>query len=395
MSLLPVADARARLLALAAPLPIETVPLIDAAGRHAAEPVLARRTQPAADLSAMDGYAIRFAERPGPWRIVGESAAGRPFAIPLAPGEAARIFTGAALPPGADTILIQEEATAADGLVRMTGKGPPAQGEHVRRRGADFADGAPLIASGDRLTPARIGLAAAAGHGALPVRRRARVALISTGDELVPPGAPTPDDRLPSSNAPMLAALCGGPLAEIVDLGIVPDDLAALTAAFAEAARIADVVVTIGGASVGDHDLVRPALAAAGAALDFWRVAMRPGKPLMAGRIGDAVVLGLPGNPVSAFVGATLFLKPLLARLSGAVDPAPPMAFATLLHPLPAVGGRTDFLRGINQMDGIRAMNRQDSAGLSSLAAADCLIVRPAGAPPIAAGEQVEIVTLA
>jgi molybdopterin molybdotransferase len=395
MSLLPIDEARRRLFGLATPLAVERAPLTDAIGRFAAETVVARRTQPAADLSAMDGYAIRFAERPGPWRLIGESAAGRPFAGTLASGETVRIFTGAHLPDGADTVLIQEEASAEGGVIRMSGEGPPAYAEHVRPTGGDFAIGSDLIGVGNRLTARRLALAAAGGHGTLPVRRRARVVLISTGDELVPPGTIAGDDRLPSSNAPMLAGLIDGALAEVIDFGIVPDDLARLTAAFVDAARTADIVVSIGGASVGDHDLVRPALQAAGASLDFWRVAMRPGKPLMAGRLGDAVLLGLPGNPVSAFVGATLFLQPLLAHLAGDPAPTPPLVRVPLLAPLPATGSRADYLRGILGPEGTSPLPRQDSGDLATLAAADCLIVRPPHAAPAAAGEMVEIVTLA
>ena len=306
--MIPVAEAQARLLALAPPLPIEQAPLGEAAGRWTAETILARRHQPAADLSAMDGYALRFAELPGPWRVVGESAAGAGFDHPLRPGEAARIFTGAPVPEGADTILIQEEATREGDSLRLTGDAPSHRGLHIRMRGSDFAADAALIDTGALLTPPRLALAAIGGHGTIPVRRRARVALISTGDELVAAGAPTPGVMLPASNAPMLAAMLDPRRVAVSDRGIVPDRIEALTEAFLRAAQDADVIVTTGGASVGDRDLVHPALEAAGASLDFWRVAMRPGKPLMAGRLGGSIVLGLPGNPVSAFVTARLFL---------------------------------------------------------------------------------------
>lgn len=395
MSLLPIAEAQARLLGLASPLPIETVPLLATADRFAAEEVIARRDQPAADLSAMDGYAIRFDERPGPWRLVGESAAGRGLDRPLAPGEAARIFTGAPLPAGADTILIQEEAEAADGHVRMSGEGPPHRHAHVRPRGSDFSRGDVLIRAGERITAARLALAAIGGHGALPVRRKCRVALLSTGDELVAPGGPTSGVLLPASNAPMLAALIGGTLAVVEDAGLVPDRLDALTSAFARAAETADVLVTTGGVSVGDHDLVRPALQAAGATLDFWRVAMRPGKPLMAGRLGDAIVLGLPGNPVSAYVTATLFLMPLLAHLAGSTQPLPRTERARLAGPLPATGLRADLLRARHEAGDVVALVRQDSGDLTTLAAADCLIVRPPHAPAAIAGESAEILRFA
>ena len=394
--LLPVAEAQARLLALAPPTPVESAPLVAAAGRFAAADVRAFRTQPAADLSAMDGYALRFAELPGPWRVVGESAAGRGMDRPLAPGESARIFTGAPLPQGADTILIQEEASREGDLLGLAGEGPPRPGAHVRRRGEDFAAGAMLVPAGSRIGPAAIALAAVGGHGALPVCRLPRVALLSTGDELVPAGTPAHGALLPSSNAPMLAALIAGQVpAAVRDRGIVRDEVDALAAAFAEAERDSDVVVTTGGASVGDRDLVRPALAQAGAELDFWRIAMRPGKPLMAGRLGDAVVLGLPGNPVSAFVTAWLFLLPLLRHMLGSSDPLPRSGQARLAASLPAVGVRADYLRARRVRDGIVEVASQDSAALSALAAAELLIVRPPHSGPARAGDSVEILDIA
>jgi molybdopterin molybdotransferase len=392
VSLLPVAEAQARLLALATLLPVERLALAEAAGRWAAEDVVARRTQPAADLSTMDGYAIRFADLPGPWRVIGESRAGAGFDRALDAGEAARIFTGAPVPQGANAVLIQEEAARDGDTLRLNGEGPPHEGSSVRPRGSDFAEGATLIAAGDRLTPGRIAAAAMGGHGALSGRRRPRVTLISTGDELMPPGAFADGVMLPASNGAMLQAMIGH-VAEVIDAGLVPDRLDALVAALSDAA--ADVIVTTGGASVGDHDLVRPALAAAGATLDFWRIAMRPGKPLLAGKLGRAIILGLPGNPVSAFVTAQLFLLPLLARLGGARDPIPRTTPAALDTPLPAVGGRDDYVRA--QMIGGRArpLANQDSGAVTTLAAADALIVRPAGSAPAAVGDIVDILTLA
>jgi molybdopterin molybdotransferase len=394
MSLLSVAEAQARILALARPLPQETVPLLAAAGRYAARDVAARRTQPAAALSAMDGYAIRFADLPGPWTVVGESAAGGGLDRPLGPGEAARIFTGAPLPAGADTVFLQEEAARDGARLSLAGEGPPRRGAHIRAAGSDFTLGATIIATGDALTPARVALAAIGGHGTLPVRRRVRVALISTGDELVAPGVPTPGTLLPSSNAPMLAALLGTLPVDVTDHGIVRDDLAALATAFAAAVEKADILVTTGGASVGDHDLVRPALERAGATIDFWRIAMKPGKPLMAGTRGDAVVLGLPGNPVSAFVTATIFLLPLIRASLGATAPLPRLQPAILASPLPATGPRAEYLRGRWLGGQVEQLPAQDSAALAALAAADLLIARPAHAAPAAAGESVQILPL-
>ena len=392
MSLLPVAEAQARLLVLATPLPTETVPLIHAVGRWAAADIIARRTQPAADLSAMDGYAIRFADLPGPWRVVGESRAGAELDRSLQADEAMRIFTGAPVPAGADAILVQEEARRDGDALHLTGEGPPQRGASIRQRGSDFAEGSVLVGVGDRLTPGRIAAAAIGGHATLPVRRRPRVTILSTGDELVLPGMPAEGVTLPASNAPMLQAMIG-PLAEVDDAGLVPDRLDRLVAALGQAN--ADVIVTTGGASVGDHDLVRPALDAAGATLDFWRIAMRPGKPLLAGRLGTTIVLGLPGNPVSAFVTAQLFLLPLLARLNGARNPLPPIEKVRLACALPAAGNRDDYVRAVLTDGSVRPLPNQDSASLSTLAQANALIVRPAGAGTAAVDEYVHILRIA
>lgn len=391
---LQVAEAQARLLPLADPLPIETVPLTQATGRYLAEPLVARRSQPAADLSAMDGYAIRFAEMPGPWTVVGESAAGRALGQALAPGEAARIFTGAPVPAGADAILVQEDAGRDGNLLHLTGEGPGAAGRHIRTTGSDFAEGATLLAPGLRLTAPRIALAAVGGHGAIAVRRRPRVILLSTGDELVPPGSPAPAPLLPASNAPMLAALLDGRQIDVEDRGIIPDRIDALVDAFMRAAAEADVIVTTGGVSVGDHDLVRPALAQAGAGLDFWRVAMRPGKPLMAGRLGRALVVGLPGNPVSAFVTAHLFLLPLLRHMAGDAAPLPMVRALPLATGVGPTRERADYLRARLVPNGVDPFASRDSAALAELALADALIVRPAHMPAADAGTLCDVLDL-
>ena len=391
--LLSVAEAQARLLALASPVASERVSLRDAAGRWAAEDVGARRTQPAADLSSMDGYAIRFADLPGPFRLIGESAAGCPYAGSIDTGETVRIFTGAVMPAGADTVLVQEEAEDRDGAIHLTGEGPPRPGSSVRRRGLDFAENDILIASGERITPARAALAGLGGHAELAVRRPVRVAIAATGDELVPHGAPLRDGQIHEVNALMLAAMLADLPVAVVPLGILPDRLDALAAAFA--AVDADILVTTGGASVGDHDLVRPALEAAGADIDFWKVALRPGRPMMAGRLKDAAVLGLPGNPVSAFVTATLFLKPLVAALSGAVDPLPRTRTVPLGEPLPANDSRADYLRAELRGGRAYASSIQDSSMLRTLARATCLIVRAPHAPAAHEGDSAEILDLA
>ncbi len=390
--MIDLAEAQARLLALASKTPVETLSLFEANGRWAATDLNALRTQPARDLSAMDGYAIRFAERPGPWRMIGESAAGRAFGGAMAPGEAVRIFTGAALPDGADTILIQEDARVTEGILEMTGEGPPAKGAHVRAAGSDFHTGDAILSTGDLVTPARIALAALAGHANISVHRRPRIALISTGDELRLPGSPDRPDTIPASNAPMLTALLA-PVAEVIDWGIVADDLETLRACFAGIADV-DIVITTGGASVGDHDLVRPALEAAGANLDFWKIAMRPGKPVMAGRLGDAIVIGLPGNPVSAYVTAFLMALPVARHMAGSRSPYPLAIPARLGVALAANGPRLDHRRAVLTAGIVTPAPTNDSAMLAALAASNALIVRERYAPVAAVGATISVYQL-
>jgi len=393
-SLLPVADAQARLFAMAPRVAAERMPLTSAAGRWIAEPVIALRAQPGADLSSMDGYAIGFDDLPGPWRVIGESAAGRAFGGAMERGEAVRIFTGAAMPAGADSVLVQEEAERTGDTLLLAGEGPPRRGMSVRRKGLDFERGAVLIGAGMRLTPAAIALAATGGHGALNVNRRLRIAILATGDELIAPGTASDDPlALPEGNSAMLAAMLADLPVDVTVAAIVPDQLDALVAAFSGAQ--ADIIVTTGGASVGDHDLVRPALEAAGGEVDFWRIAIRPGKPMLAGRRGEAIMLGLPGNPVSAFVTATLFLRPLIAAMAGAADPLPRMLRAELVEPLPANDHRQDYLRGMLVDGRVSAAAMQDSSMLATLARATCLIVRPPHAPAAAIGDTVDILPLA
>ncbi len=383
-------EAQSRLIALATPLPVEAMPLMDAIGRWTAAPIVALRTQPDRPLSAMDGYAV--ADGAGPWRVIGESAAGARFKGNVWPGEAVRIFTGAALPDGADRVIIQEDVTCVGKSIAIGPDLVAPSGQHVRAVGSDFALADQLIEVGERLTPARIALAAMGGHGSVPVRRRVRVALISTGSELVEPGEALGEDQIPASNGIMIAAMLRDYRCDIVSQGIVPDRLEALVSAIR--ATQADVIVTTGGASVGDHDLVQPALIAAGATLDFWKVAMRPGKPLMAGRLGPSLVLGLPGNPVSAFATALLFLRPLIASLSGAADPLPLREPAILDGDLPATGPRTDHIRARRLMGTVTPIGRNDSAALRALAASDALIIRPPNAPAAQTGDRVEIISL-
>ncbi len=391
--LLAVEKAQIRLLASVAPVSSTILPISMAAGRWTAAPVVARRSQPSRDLSAMDGYAIRFADLPGPFAVIGESAAGHLFAGHIEPGEAVRIFTGAAMPSGADTVIIQEDVTRVAEIAGLSGSGPARVGSNVRRLGLDFLEGDTLIDPGEPLTAARIALLAASSNPTVPVNRLIKVAIIATGDELVPVDQPVADGQLPEANGLMLAAMLADLPVAINDLGIVPDRLDLLVAAFASVD--ADILVTTGGASVGDHDLVRPALEAAGGTIDFWRMALRPGKPMMAGLLGRTVVLGLPGNPVSAFVTAQLFLRPLIASLGGARSPLPQQQTAVLGAALPANDHRQDYLRGTIRDGRVYAAPMQDSSMLLTLARSTCLIIREPGAPPATAGDMVQILPIA
>lgn len=376
--MITVEEAQARLLALAPPLSSVVVPVAEAVGYYLAEDVIAKRTQPAADLSAMDGYAIRFADMPGPWGVIGENAAGRPYIGQIGAGEAARIFTGAHVPAGADSILIQEEAYRDGDALTLTGEGPPASGAHIRRKGSDFSDGDRLLEAGVRLNAGAIAAAIMAGYGALAVGGRSKISIIASGDELLPPGEPCDDAHIPSSNSVMLAAMLNGLPCDVDDRGIVADNIADLEMALAECAD-SDIIVTSGGASVGDHDLVQQALRNVGAEIDFWKVAMRPGKPVMAGRFGSAIVLGLPGNPSSAFVTAFLFLLPLVRHLAGCGSPLPEVFTATTAAELPAGGTRTDYFRAHLENGVISIFNRQDSGMLAPLSRANALLINPVG----------------
>jgi molybdopterin molybdotransferase len=383
-------DAQARLLAIALPVETEILSLHQAAGRWAADTITAKRTQPARNLSAMDGYAIAQESAPGPWTVIGTSAAGHAFDAPVAKGCAVRIFTGALVPLGCDSVIIQEDVHAFDNMI--SSNSDVTLGQNVRTAGSDFAIGKPLVYVGDLLTPARIALIAMGGHAYLTTRRRIRVALLSSGDELIDAGLPTNDDQIPSSNALMVAAMLTDLPVDVIDLGIVEDQLDALISAMTGVD--ADILLTIGGASVGDHDLIRPALAACGANLDFWKVAMRPGKPVMAGKMGAMLVIGLPGNPVSAFVTATLFLLPAIRQLCGASNALPTRHLAVLNGALPATGDRIDHVRGVVADGAVKPFDSSDSAGLQILSKSDALIIRPAGSPPAKSGALVEIIHL-
>jgi molybdopterin molybdotransferase len=303
-----------------------------------------------------------------------------------------RIFTGARLPDGADTVVVQEDVARDGDRVRLTGDGPSREGAHIRRAGLDFGAGETVLRAGDRLTPARIGLAAASGNAVLKVVRRPRVALLATGDELVPPGITPGDDQIVSSHGVMLAALLRN-IADVRDLGLQPDDAGSISRAIAAAAD-ADLLLTIGGASVGERDLVQQALRDAGADIDFWKVAIKPGKPMIAGVLGDTRVLGLPGNPVSAFVCAVLFALPMLRKMAGFTDPHHRIVEARLLSDLPANGPRRDHIRARFDGVGVAPAPVQDSAMLSVLASSNALIVREAGAAAANPGDTVPLLLL-
>jgi molybdopterin molybdotransferase len=398
--MISVEEARQRLLAPLKPLGIEQVALSDAAGRVLAEPVAARRTQPPWPVSAMDGYAVRaadVAQVPVRLKVVGSVPAGQAYAGTVGRGEAVRIFTGAPLPEGADAIVIQEDTERLGEAVEVREAAP--KGHYVRPAGLDFREGEIGLETGRRLSARDIGLAAAMNRPWLMVHRKPRIAILPTGDEVVMPGDPVGPHQIVSSNGLALAALvteCGGiPL----QLPIAPDKADALQR-IAEAAIGADFLVTTGGASVGEHDLVKDALGAAGLTLDFWKIAMRPGKPLMVGRYRETPMMGLPGNPVSSLVCGLLFLKPAIERLTGlATEPSAPLR-ARLAVALPENDRRQDYLRATltRRPDGTlvaRPFGKQDSSMMSLLARSDCLVVRPPHAPAAPAGEMVEIVPLA
>jgi molybdopterin molybdotransferase len=395
MPLASVEEARARILALAAALPAETVALADAVDRTLAEDIHAIRDQPPYPASAMDGWGLAAADAPGRLRIAGESAAGGPYEAPLARGEAVRIFTGAALPPGADTIVIQENATRDGAMVDVPAA---AVGDWVRPAGCDFRAGERLLARGMRLDAWRLSLAAAGGRGELAVARRPRVSFLSTGEEIVDPGAAAGPYQIFDAGTVALVALARQWGGEATRLKPVRDDMAATVAAVRGVD--CDLVVTVGGASVGDHDLVKPALAELGLELAVEGVNVRPGRPTWFGRLADGRrVLGLPGNPASALVCAELFLRPLLAAMQGG-DPALPMLWARAAAPFPKNGPREHWMRarvtaGADGALSAEAFADQDSSLVSVFASADALVRRPPGAEPLPAGAPVEAMLLA
>jgi len=398
MTLISVDSAQAELLSAVRPTGSERVPLGDAGGRVLAVDLKARRTQPPVPISSMDGYAVAAASSDDVWlRVIGEAAAGHGFAAEVRAGEAVRIFTGAPLPAGTDCVVMQEEAERDGDRVRF--KSPPVTGRYVRARGIDFSEGDVCLNAGVRLGFGTLGLAAAMNHESVAVRRRPRVALIASGDELVPPGSVPQPNQIVASSSVALAHLIAEAGGLPIDLGIAPDDLGMLRRHIRLALDGgADVVVVIGGASVGDHDYTRAALEAEGAAIGFWKVAMRPGKPLMHGRLGQAEVLGLPGNPVSTLVCGVLFLAPLIRALLGRKDVLPETSPAVLDGALGPNDLRRDYLRGHlvtrERQLHVTPFAKQDSSLMRTMAAANALVIRPEHAPAIAAGEMVDVIRL-
>jgi molybdopterin molybdotransferase len=400
MALMPVADALKAVLDGATGLREEQVALDEALGRVLAQDVKALRTQPPDDMSAMDGYAVRAADATlsAKLKVIGEVAAGRPFARTVQRGEAIRIFTGGVIPDGADAVVIQED-TARDGDTVVVNEAASA-GRHIRRAGIDFREGEILLKKSHRLLDRDLALAAAMNHPTLPVYRRAKVAMLATGDELVMPGTAPGPGQIVYSNGFALRALARNEGADVIDLGIARDTVGETAQAIRRAIEGgADILVTTGGASVGEHDVVRQALEREGVEITFWKIAMRPGKPMMHGRRGALRVLGLPGNPVSSYVCAILFLAPLIRTLTGRTDTAWPLHDAVAGRDLPANDLREDYLRAsLQERPGLppvaTPVSHQDSSLLANLTRADALIIRPPHAPAAAAGAPCKVLKL-
>jgi len=400
MALLPVTAALAQLLDGAAPKTAERVPLHGAAGRVLAEPLKALRTQPPFNASAMDGYAVQAADTNDAsktLKIIGEAPAGKQFSGRVGAGQAVRIFTGAPVPEGADAVLIQENAQAGEGSVRAVE--PVASGRNIRRRGLDFNEGDVLLAKGRVLDPAALALAASANHPRLPVVAKPIVAIIATGDELLLPGSAPGPDQIISSNAYGVAPICAEAGAEVIDLGIARDSIDAITKLVSNALEVkADIIVTLGGASVGDHDLVHQALTQAGMSLAFWKIAMRPGKPLMFGRLGAARCIGLPGNPVASLLCTQLFIRPLVRRLAGYPDEHAALQDAVLCLDMAENDLRQDYVRArVDTVDGrllATPFPSQDSSMLRVLADSNAAIVRPPFDAARKAGDACQVMML-
>jgi molybdopterin molybdotransferase len=402
MALTPVKVAlRALLDSVPGPMPAETFPLLQCAGRVLAQDITALRTQPPFANSAMDGYAVRSVDLlpANELRVIGESVAGRAYAGSLAAGEAVRIFTGAPIPDGADTILIQENADGVGGATIRVREGAD-RGRFIRPAGLDFSEGDLLLPAGRALDSAALGLAAAAGHPSLSVRSKPLVAILATGDELVLPGEPVGPDQIVASNSFSLAAIVEAAGGKVLDLGIARDNYTDLAERIGRARSAdADVLITLGGASVGAHDLVQEALTRAGMELGFWKIAMRPGKPMMMGRLGRMVAVGLPGNPVSSIVCGHLFVVPLIETLLGLPEPDRDRSEPAITGiDMPANDEREDYLRSdlLHSTAGwiVAPFPRQDSSMLGTLARAKALTIRPPFAEPAKQGDPCRIIRL-
>ena len=396
--MISVEEARARVIGQLRALPVETVSLAQGWGRVLASPVTARVTHPPANMSAMDGYALRAIDgRPGTTlKVVGASPAGRPWVGQVGSGEAVRLFTGSVLPDGADTVVLQEDVVRTGDTVGIAEQA--SIGRHIRLAGQDFNAGDILLHPGRRLGARDIGLAAAANYPWLNVHRRPRIAILATGDEIAMPGEPIVAGAIVSSNTHALAALVRAGGGEPLLIPVVPDDEEAIGAVVSGLGGV-DLLVTTGGASVGDHDLVLAALRKQGLVLDFWKVAMRPGKPVMAGRVADTPMIGLPGNPVSALICAILFLLPSIAVLSGLSEAVSKTERALAGADLPQNDLRTDYLRATlaTTSDGVTTATpfpRQDSGMLSTLSLADALLLRPPHALAAPRGSVVDVIRL-
>ncbi len=392
--MLTLEEAQRRAIDLAPTLPEEKIAVEDALGRFLAYDCVATRTQPPANLSAMDGYAVGGPAEDGllVWKLVGESRAGCPFEGSLEQGETVRISTGAHVPTGADRILIQENARVENGVVRCF-QDFPSMERHIRLAGFDFKRGDTVLSAGTSIGPAQIALAITAGHAELSVVRQPRVAVLDSGDELVADPKQCGEHQIPASNGAMIAAMVTEMGCKTIRLGPVGDDMVALIEALSNAGGC-DVLVTTGGASVGDHDLMRPALENWGAKLDFWKVAMKPGKPVMVGQRGGMLIFGLPGNPVSSFVTAFLLVLPAIRAAMGARDTLPLTAQLPLAEGLPKVGMRREFLRAWWDGISVTRANCQDSSALFALAKANCLIYRPSQSEEAQVGDLVPVFLL-
>lgn len=380
--LLPLEDAQNRLLELVPRMPVSTVAVEQAVGGYLARDLIASRTQPPANLSAMDGYALCG---PGPWKVVGESRAGQGFRGAIRPGQAVKISTGAKVPPVGDRILLKEDAQLEGDILALNDQASP---RHVRPYGFDFKRGDIVLEAGTRVGPGQLALAISSGKEELDMARPPKVAILDSGDELGADPSNLAPHQIPASNGAMIAAMLHQEGCETLRLGPVPDDHDALAKALSQAGA-ADVVITSGGASVGDHDLIQEALGRWGAELAFWKVAIKPGKPLMVAKRGSQVVLGLPGNPVSSFVTCFLFALPLVRAAMGAPAPLPQAQTLIAAEGLPAIGKRREFLRAVSNGAQVRLAASQDSSALRALASANCLIDRPEGSPAVCAGEAV------